>query len=275
RAEERQRQRDRLNPRRTYLDRLPLAGRDDPPADAAGPRRGRVVIAEDGRELTVPPLEPWADTLQGAKRDFVDRLNDAFAIEMAKKGGGGGRGNLLTQRGVNIAIQECLKAAEEMFPDAEVTHRSGGNFQGRADLKRLVEEHMWNFDEDGGKVRTGSRRPDFGILIARNIVEMVRGSTVDTKANGEATSREGAAKRDIESMSPVEKLAIIAKSKPGMSEAGFRAEARKVCMDTMKQVRLDWEKRGEFDKPVPDVLPDYDGPQNAREAKKRRELRGK
>lgn len=243
-------------------------------ADAAqpAPKRGRIVIAEDGRELQVPPLEPWADKLDGEDRKVADALNDAFAIEMAK--GGGGRGNLLTQRDVNIAIQECIEAAKREFPDAEIRHVYGGNQEGKSERRRLKEEHLWEYDEKGKKVRRGSRRPDWGIVIARNIVEMARGNTVDTKKNGEPSTREAGAEQGIKEKTEGEKMSVIAKTKARMTEEEFRANARKVCTNTMKELHMDWTRRGEFEKPAPQQPGDYAGPASARKAAERRRLLG-
>ncbi|MEK9968809.1 MAG: peptidoglycan-binding domain-containing protein, partial [Ferrovibrio sp.] len=99
--------------------------------DFAKPQRGRIVIAEDGRELHVPPLGSWANGLSPEERQVAEGLNDAFAAEMALHTGGS-RGNALTQEGVNMAIRECLDAAKDIFPDAEIAHVFGGNPDGDA-----------------------------------------------------------------------------------------------------------------------------------------------
>lgn len=77
---------------------LPQPEEDRQQADFARPQRGRVVIAEDGKELYVPPLETWADKLNSEDREFVDLLNARIAIEMAKTGADDKRGHPQTQR---------------------------------------------------------------------------------------------------------------------------------------------------------------------------------
>lgn len=234
--------------------------------DFAQPRRGRIVIAEDGRELHVPPLGQWADKLNADDRQLAETFNEAFAAEMELRTGGS-RGNALTQEGVNIAIKACVEAANELFPGAEVEHVFGGNRGGDANEKAKAEEHLRNYDDEGNPVRTGSRRPDFTIAIVRGVVEMVRGNTFDSDGSGTPTDREAKARDSIQEMSPDEKLAMFEKRNPNMTAAEFEENAKKICRSVMEEVRADWERRGELDKPKTATLKDYLGPANARRAK--------
>ncbi|MCW0236141.1 MAG: peptidoglycan-binding protein [Ferrovibrio sp.] len=242
--------------------------------DFAKPQRGRIIIAEDGKELHVPPLGTWADKLSPDDRQIADTLNDAFATEMALHTGGS-RGNAMTQEGVNMAIEECMKVAREIFPDASVEHLFGGNPGGNIDKTALKEEHLWNYDENGNIVRQGSNRPDFGIAVARNVVEMVRGNTYDSDGAGNPTDREQAARDGMQAKTPGEKMVMLEKQSPEMTEQEFRKNARDACRAAFTELREDWERRGEFAKSAPKDSVKYDGPDNARRARDLRKARGK
>jgi len=244
----------------------PIVNRPDAPG------LGRIIIAEDGKELYVPPLGSWTKDLSPEDRQIADALNDAFATEMAYKTGGS-RGNELTQEGVNTAIRECIDIAKEIFPDAEITHVFGGNLDGNVDEKSLKEEHLWHYDNEGNRVRRGSRRPDFGILIARSVVEMVRGNTFDSDGKGNAVDREGEARDDIGGKTKGEQMSMFEKQGKHMTAEEFRRNAREVCRNTMEKLRDDWEQRGELQKPPSKTSRDYLGPDSARRAKELREKR--
>jgi peptidoglycan hydrolase-like protein with peptidoglycan-binding domain len=238
--------------------------------DFAKPQRGRIIIAEGGKELQVPPLGAWADELSPEDRQIADALNDAFATEMALHTGGS-RGNALTQEGVNMAVEECVKIAREIFPDATVEHLFGGNPDGRADRDALKEEHLWNYDENGKFLRQGSNRPDFGIAVARDIVEMVRGNTFDSDGAGNPDDRETTARDGIKAKTPGERMVMLEKQGPAMTEPEFRRSAREACRAAFMELREDWEKRGEFNKPASKIPKDYKGPESARRARDQRE----
>lgn len=238
--------------------------------DFARPQRGRIIIAEDGKELHVPPLGAWVEGLSPEDRQIADALNDAFAIEMQGLHVGGSRGNAMTQEGVNMAIEECVKVAREIFPDATVGHLFGGNPDGNADFDALKEEHLWNYDENGKFVRQGSNRPDFGIAVARDVVEMVRGNTFDSDGAGNPDDREATARDGIKAKTPGEKMVMLEKESPEMTEQEFRKNAREACRAAFTELREDWEKRGEFKKPASKIPEDYNGPESARRAEDQR-----
>ncbi|WP_185973706.1 peptidoglycan-binding domain-containing protein [Ferrovibrio terrae] len=239
--------------------------------DFAKPQHGRIIIAEDGKELHVPPLGTWAKDLSPEDRQIADVLNDAFAIKMQGLHTGGSRGNALTQEGVNMAIEECVKVAREIFPDATVGHIFGGNPEGDADIEALKEEHLWNYDENGKFVRQGSNRPDFGIAVARDIVEMVRGNTFDSDGAGNPDDREATARDGIKAKTPGERMVMLEKRGSEMSEQEFRRNAREACLAAFIELREDWEKRGELKKPASKIPKDYKGPESAQRAKDQRE----
>lgn len=237
--------------------------------DFATPQRGRIIIAEDGKELHVPPLGTWAKDLSPEDRQIAEGLNDAFATEMALHTGGS-RGNTLTQEGVNMAIEECVKVAREIFPDATVQHVFGGNPDGDSKVEALKEEHLWNYDENGKFVRQGSNRPDFGIAVARNVVEMVRGNTFDSDGAGNPDDREATARDGIKAKTPGEKMVMLEKQGQEMTEQEFRKNAREACRAAFTELREDWEKRGEFNKPASKIPRDYKGAESAQRANDQR-----
>lgn len=59
-------------------------------ADTPSPKRGRIVIAEDGKEVHVPPLESWADKLDDDDRQTAEAINAAFHVHMSAEDGSGG-----------------------------------------------------------------------------------------------------------------------------------------------------------------------------------------
>lgn len=241
--------------------------------DFAKPQRGRIVIAEDGKELHVPPLGAWADKLDPQDRQIADAINDALAEEMALHFGGG-RGSQVTQEGINAALQECLKALEDALPEAAIEHIAGGNPKGMADDEALREEHLWEFDENGDRVRKGSNRSDWTIVIARNVAAALRGNTYDTEG-GKITDREANAETAIRRKTEGDQMVMVAKQEDRRSEADIRRDAYKACYDAGLQIRADWTRNGEFEKPKPVKPAEYKGPENARRAEDIRRMRGK
>lgn len=240
---------------------LPQPEEDRQQTDFARPQRGRVVIAEDGRELHVPPLENWVDGYSEAERELANRLNDLVAIEMAKSGADDKRGSPQTRMEINIYIQECLEALRAEFPDADVRHVAGGTQDGE-NKDYLKEEHLHNFDATGRKIRTGSRRPDFSFEIARNIALRARGNTVDTNRDGTASSREDIAGGDISNYTDDESFAMAGKAAKGTSAETIRKEAQKFCRALALDIRRKFEATGEFDRPAPATPAKYEGPAN-------------
>ncbi|HYF33688.1 MAG TPA: hypothetical protein VD994_00250 [Prosthecobacter sp.] len=229
--------------------------RDNPP------RRGRIVIAADGKELNIPPLEPWIEDLKGQKRDFAETFHDQLAVEMLHHHGP--RGSELTQQQLKDVVDACTAAAVEMFPDFEVTHVAGtydkaGN--------PLSEEQMWIYDKDGNRLPSGFRRPDFSIRLARHVAFMLRGNSYDSYADGRPKPREQSAKDDIEAMSPDDPFVMIRKLKQNASQEAVRAEADKICREALTKVKAKLDKNGEWDQPQPERPATYQGPANKQEA---------
>ncbi|MFN3399457.1 MAG: peptidoglycan-binding domain-containing protein [Ferrovibrio sp.] len=239
--------------------------------DFAKPQRGRIIIAEDGKELHVPPLGAWADELSPEDRQIANAINDALAEEMAIKGGGS-RGSEHTQEGVNAALQGCLKALEDVLPEADIKHIAGGNQEGIADKRDLKEEHLWEYDEDGNKVRKGGNRSDWTIVIARTVATALRGNTYDAKG-GKVTDRESNAESGINNKADDDQMVMVEKHGGARTEADIRRDAYERCYDAAQKIRSDWTEKGEFKLPKPDKPADYDVPANARRARDVRELR--
>lgn len=249
------------------------------PKPAEQLQRGRIVIAEDGKELHVPPLGAWADKLNPEERQVADAINDALAEEMALHFGGG-RGSEQTQIGVNAGLKACLDALRDVLPEALIEHIAGGNPEGDANETAQSEEHLWEFDEDGNRVRKGSNRSDWTIIIARTLATAVRGNTYDAEG-GKITDREANAETGIRTKTEGDHMAMVEKQGPNRSVADIRRDAYKACHDIGMQIRADWAKQGEFERPAPADPADpadpaeYDGPANARRAKEIRRMRGK
>jgi peptidoglycan hydrolase-like protein with peptidoglycan-binding domain len=241
------------------------------PKQDDAPQRGRIIIAEDGKELHVPPLGAWAKELSPEDRQIADTINNALAEEMAIKHGGS-RGSEHTQEGVNAGIQGCLEALRDALPEAEIRHIAGGNPEGKADKEALKEEHLWEFDEDGNPVRKGSNRSDWTIVVARSIAAAVRGNTYDTQGGGIA-DRESNAEDGINSKTEGDQMVMVEKHGGARSEADIRRDAYERCYKAAQEIRSDWTKRGEFKLPKPDLPAKYDGPANAQRARKLRESR--
>ncbi|MEK9968810.1 MAG: hypothetical protein VW600_06720, partial [Ferrovibrio sp.] len=163
-----------------------------------------------------------------------------------------------------------VKVAREIFPDATVGHLFGGNPDGKAKRDPLKEEHLWNYDENGKIIRQGSNRPDFSIAVARNVVEVLRGNSYDSDGAGNPTDREATAHDRIKAKTPGEKMVMLEKQGPGMTEQEFRKNAREACRDAFTELREDWERRGELNKPASKIPENYDGPDSARRARDQR-----
>lgn len=242
---------------------------DKAQADQAAqpPRRGRIVVAGDGREVHVPPLGAWADDLDDKARDFAESFNAALHLEIGKHGGS--RGGLWTQQELQIIAKTCTELAQQKLPDFYVEHVAG-----TYDPKdnRLTEEQMWQYDENGNRIPAGFRRPDISIELARNIVLRMRINSTDIYADGTNKPREQRAAEDIQAMSPYEPMLTIGKSKPGTDEETIKEAARKACGDAIDDLIARLERDGEFKKPKPDVRPKYKGPANEQKAKEIKKL---
>lgn len=267
---------DEWLPERSVIKRLQEPNPYAPKQEAApkqedAPQRGRIIIAEDGKELHVPPLGTWADELSPEDRQIANAINDALAEEMAIRHGGS-RGNQHTQEGVNAALQGCLKALEDVLPEADIKHIAGGNQEGVADKRDLKEEHLWEFDEGGNKIRKGSNRSDWTIVIARTVATALRGNTYDTEG-GKIAGREVNAESGINAKADDDQMVMVEKHGGARTEADIRRDAYKACYEAAQRIRSNWTEKGEFRQPKPDMPADYPGPANARRASQVRELR--
>ncbi len=249
--------------RKSHFERQEPA-REESPAEQS-PQRGRVVIAEDGEPVQVPPLEAWADELDPDDRKFAEALNDAVTLELAKTGADDKRGHPQTRREINIYIASCLEALKKELPDFSVKHFAGGTLDGRGeDYKE--EEHIWNHNEDGNQEQAGSRRPDMTFEIARNIVLRVRANTADVYANGRFKPREVRAADGIGALAEDDVFGMAGKAKRGTSDEDIKTEADKFCRDLALETRKKFEKAGEFNKPAPAAPAQYPGTSSARKA---------
>lgn len=233
--------------------------RDNPP------RRGRIVIAPDGQELNVPPLEPWIEDLKGQKRDFAESFHDQLAVEMLHHHGP--RGSELTQQQLKDVVDACTAAAVDLLPGFTVTHVAGAlDPYGEP----VPEEQMWKYDENGNRLLSGFRRPDFSILLARRVALMLRGNSYDSYADGRPKPREENARNDIQSMSPDEPFLMIEKLRNASSREEMKAEADKLCREILTKVRDNLENEGEWDQPQPEEPATYKGPANRQAADDKR-----
>lgn len=239
-------------------------------ADFARPQRGHIVISDNGEEVFVPPLLPWADALSPERRQIADAFNAAFHLELRKTGSGGGRGGAWTQEGINTLIKSCLEEFERHPAlSGKITHVAGGK-SGKTNLK-LREEHLWNYDRFGGKVRRGSRRADLVFEYAGRVVERLRGNTVDTKRGGEAlTRREQEAADGIRSLAEDEIFFSVGKWKKGTGQDILKKDADAIC----RSVAIDFIahiKRKESALPEAGDQPkNYPGSSSARKAMDRK-----
>lgn len=250
--------------------------RQEPPRETRPPeetpQRGRVVIAEDGKPMQVPPLEVWADELDPDDRKFAEALNDAIALELAKTGADDKRGHPQTRREINIYIASCLEAFKKELPGFDVRHIAGGTKDGRG-KRYKEEEHIWNHNENGIRQQTGSRRPDMTFEIARDIALRVRVNTADVYADGRFKPREVTAADGIGGLAEDDVLGIAGKAKRGTSDADIKSAADKFCRDLALKTRKKFEKADEFNKPAPETPALYPGTSSARKAAEKRKVK--
>jgi hypothetical protein len=233
-------------------------------------QRGRVVIAEDGKPVQVPPLEAWADELDPDDRTFAEALNDAVALEMAKTGADDKRGHPQTRREINIYIASCLKALKKELPGFSVEHFAGGTRDGDGKVY-MKEEHIPNPRDDDKPQQTGSRRPDMTFDVARNIALRVRANTADVYADGRFKPREVRAGDGINALAEDDVLGMAGKAKRGASDEDIKSEADKFCRDLALETRKKFLKAGEFSRPAPEAPAQYPGTSSARKAARKRE----
>jgi peptidoglycan hydrolase-like protein with peptidoglycan-binding domain len=223
-----------------------------PPKQEQAPQRGRIIIAEDGKELHVPPLGTWAKDLTPEDRQIADGLSDAFAIEMAKRPGS--RGDEWTQKGIDMYVQGCLEAAREDLPKlaANLEHIAGGTQDGKG-VTKLTEEYLANVINDL-RARLGSGRSDFTLEFARNVVLRFRANTTSKLADG-VTNTTNEQNR-LENMDRLtlgngDYVAEFPKFPKGMSDAEMEKQARKACRDELSKWFEEIVKTGEFESPAP------------------------
>lgn len=223
------------------------------------PQRGRIVIAEDGKELHVPPLGAWADKLSPEERTLAHSLADAFTVEMARAGS---RGDAWTQKGVDIYIQECLDVARQDLPQLGLDHVAGGTKDGKATgikAGEKREEYLTNVIE-GLRSRSGSGRPDITFEFSRDIVERLRINTMSKRADGVTnTANEQRRVDNLRRLTKGEAVAEFAKFPKGMSEDEMHDRAREACREALGDWMRDLRKRGELDKPPPKEKKTYGG----------------
>lgn len=216
------------------------------------PGLGRIITAEDGKELYVPPLGTWAKDLNPEDRQIADGLSDAFAIEMAKRPGS--RGDEWTQKGIDMYVQGCLEAAKEDLPKLaeNLKHIAGGTVNSAGKTPR-TEEYLANVI-NGVRARLGSGRSDFTLEFARNVIFRFRANTTSKLADG--TTNTADEQRRLENLDRLtlgngDYVAEFPKFPKGMSDAEIRKRARKACGDELTKWFEDIVKTGEFEKPAP------------------------
>lgn len=226
--------------------------------DFAKPQRGRIVIAEDGKELHVPPLGTWAKDLTPEDRQIADGLSGAFAIEMAKRPGS--RGDEWTQKGIDMYVQGCMEAATKDLPKLaeNLTHVAGGTENGEGITKRK-EEYLANVI-NGLRTRLGSGRSDFTLEFARNVVLRFRANTTSKRADGVTNTTDE--QNRLENMDRLtlgngDYVAEFPKFPEGMNDAEMKKQARKACSEELSKWFEDIVKTGEFEKPAPDEQKKY------------------
>lgn len=223
------------------------------------PGLGRVIIAEDGKELYVPPLGSWAKDLSPPDRQIADGLSDAFAIEMARPGS---RGDEWTQKGVDMYVQGCLQAAKEDLPKlAENLQHIAGGTEDNDGKTPVKEEHLANVI-DGMRVRLGSGRSDFTLEFSRNVVQRFRANTTSKLADGATNTPDE--QRRLENMDRLtlgngDYVAEFPKFPKGMSDAEMKKQARKACGEELAKWFEEIAKTGEFEKPAPKKEQEYYG----------------
>lgn len=215
------------------------------------PGLGRIVIAEDGKELYVPPLGTWAKDLSPEDRQVADGLSEAFAIAMARPGS---RGDEWTQKGVDMYIQGCLEAAKKDLPELakNLAHVAGGTADGEGITKRK-EEYLANVI-NGLRTRLGSGRSDFTLEFARNVVLRFRANTTSKRADGVTNTTDE--QNRLENMDRLtlgngDYVAEFPKFPEGMSDAEMKKQARKACRDELSKWFEEIVKTGEFKMPAP------------------------
>lgn len=228
--------------------------------DFARPQRGRIIIAEDGKELHVPPLGDWAKDLSPEDRQIADGLSDAFAIEMAKRPGS--RGDEWTQKGVDMYVQGCLEAANKDLPKLaeNLRHIAGGTQDGKG-VTLLPEEYLSNVI-NGMKARLGSGRSDFTLEFFRNVVLRFRANTTSKRADGvtNTTDEQNRLENlDRLSLGNGDYVAEFAKFPEGMSEKEMFKQARRACGEELANWFEEIVKTGEFEKPAPTKEKEYLG----------------
>ncbi len=228
--------------------------------DFAKPQRGRIIIADDGKELHVPPLGSWADELSPEDRQIADGLSDAFAIEMAKRPGS--RGDEWTQKGIDMYVQGCLEAATKDLPTLaeNLKHVAGGTQDGKG-VNPLKEEYLANVINEL-KSRLGSGRSDFTLEFARNVALRFRANTTSKRADGVTNTTDE--QNRLENLDRLtlgngDYVAEFPKFPKGMSDAEMKKQARKTCGEELAKWFEEIAKTGEFEKPAPKEEKQYRG----------------
>lgn len=269
----REQERERLDFGKNPLDRHPLQPRDATPA-LPPLRQGRIVIAEDGKNVYVPPLDSWANDLSDERRGTAEAINEALHIILsAEDGSGGSRGSAWTQEGINILIQSCLKAFDRHPQLAgKMKHVGGGKEDGSGRVQ--PEEFLGNFGKDGEFIQDGSRKLDLTFEYVGLVIERLRGNTVSTKKRGgPLKDREQAARDGVVQLADGEYMFTVEKWEKGTPKAVMEKIADAVC-DGVAQDFAEHIRRKEAALSPEHEIPDrYLGHSKKQEAEKLRTQR--
>jgi hypothetical protein len=135
------------------------------------------------------------------------------------------RGDADTQRGNDIAIDECLKVMKAEFPElgGHVQHVRGGTQDGMG--KKAVKEEVVN---GPGDKWLGGSRPDITLQHGDDPKERYRINTASMRGE-EMTKRERASFNNLLRNLGNDLASWMPKFRPGMDEDEYRAKAREVC----------------------------------------------
>jgi hypothetical protein len=163
------------------------------------------------------------------------------------------RGDETTRRGNDIVAQECKKVLDEEFPDlvGKIQHIGGATKDG--EKEKYLEEI--NVRKDDSSSYKGSRFPD--LTWGENPDDKrnrnnTHANTVSIGKDGEPTSKEEAALRDIRAWMGKDLITHIPKLRPGMDEEAYRERARETC----REIFTKWRNHMAKGKGGEDVAPE-------------------
>ncbi|HLO75372.1 MAG TPA: peptidoglycan-binding domain-containing protein [Magnetospirillum sp.] len=200
-----------------------------PAAIAAGQAARNLLEEWQKKPTDLPPPEPSPPVSPPQPVDVPTRLENPVLEDTLREAMSrpleNSRGDPTTQRGNDIAIDECLKVMKAEFPALgdHIQHRGGGTQDGKG--KETVQEEVIN--GPGGKWLGGSR-PDITLQHGNDPKERYRINT--TTMRGERmTSREQASFDNLIRNLGNDLASWMPKFRPGMDEDEYRAKAREVC----------------------------------------------